>query len=146
MTVKIGRLACVKLGSTVIAEIGSYTLSGYTVDTIDVTAFCDSAKGFIPSMIDPGTVTIAGNYDPQDDTGQKVLEAAVEAGTEYGPDQVKFFLDGGCSAAGYYLTPASGGIIIWTKSKNISNSAAGVATVEFTGKLSGAGLELKYGL
>lgn len=136
MTVKIGRLASVKLGSTTIAEIGSYSLSGYTVDTIDVTAFGDSAKDYIPSMIDAGEVTISGNYDPSDSTGQMVLEAAVEAGTEYGPGEVKFYLD-----QSTYLTPKSGGVIIWTKCKAISVSATGVATIEFTGKLSGAGLE-----
>lgn len=143
MAVKIGRLASVQLLGVVIAEIGSYTLSGYTVDTIDVTAFCDSAKDFIPSMIDPGEITISGNYDPDDTTGQMALEAAVEAGTEYGPGDIRFYLDGACVVGvGSYLTPKTGGVIIWTKSKAISNSAAGVATIEFTGKLSGAGLEL----
>jgi len=144
MSVKIGRLASVELNGNTICEIGSYTLSGYTVDTIDVTAFCDSAKDFIPGMVDPGEITISGNYDPSDTNGQVALEAAVEAGTEYGPDDVKFYLDGQCSGNGWYLTPKSPGVIIWTKSKAISFSASGVGTVEFTGKLSGGGLELLH--
>jgi hypothetical protein len=123
------------IGSYTIAEMGSYTLSGYTVDTIDVTAFGDSAKDFIPSMIDPGEITISGNYDPTDTNGQVALEAAVEAGTEYTTDQFKIYLDGSI-----YLTIDTGGTIIWTKSKAISMDKAGVGTVEFTGKLSGAGL------
>ena len=142
MTVKIGKLASVELNGVVIAEIGSFVLSGYSVDTIDVTAFCDSAKDFIPSMIDPGEITITGNYDTSDLTGQMALETAVEAGTEYGPGEIKFFLDGSCSGVGNYLTVKTGGVIIWTKSKTISTEATGVASVEFTGKLSGAGLEL----
>ena len=144
MSVKIGRLASVVLNGVVVAEIGSYALSGYSVDTIDTTAFCDSAKDFIPSMVDPGEVTISGNYDPTDTTGQIALEAAVEAGTEFGPGEVKFYLDGQCTNNGWYLTPEQGGVIIWTKSKAIAMAATAVGTVEFTGKLSGGGLELLH--
>lgn len=142
MSVKIGKLASVQINGVVIAEIGSFVYTGYTADSIDVTAFCDSAKDYIPSMVDPGEITITGNYDTSDTTGQMALETAVEDGTEYGPGEIKFFLDGSCGATGNYLTPETGGVIIWTKSKTISVSATGVATVEFTGKLSGGGLEL----
>lgn len=144
MTVKIGKLASVELNGVHIAEIGSFNLSGYSVDAIDVTAFCDSAKNYIPSMIDPGDITISGNYDIEDTNGQMALEAAVENGTEYGPGEIKFFLDGECSGQGYYLTPKTGGVIIWTKSKAIGMAVASVGTVEFSGKLSGAGLELLH--
>lgn len=142
MTVKIGKLASVELNGVIIAEIGSFVYSGFTVDQIDVTAFLDTAKDFIPSIIDPGEITITGNYDAADTTGQLALETAVENGTEFGPGELKFRLDGS-GVSGYYLTPETGGVIIWTKSKTISTSATGVATVEFTGKLSGGGLELK---
>jgi hypothetical protein len=144
MAVKIGRLASVELNGNTIAEMSSYTYTGYTADTIDVTAFCDSSKDFVPSLIDPGEITITGNYDYTDTNGQIALEAAVEAGTEYGPDEIKFYLDGQCSGNGYYLTPETGGVIIWTKSKAIGMSAAGVGTIEFTGKLSGGALVLLH--
>jgi len=141
MAVKIGRLASVVLLGNCVLEIGSYSYTGMTVDTIDVTAFCDSAKDFIPGMIDPGEITITGNYDPDDTTGQVALEAAVEAGTEYGPGDVKLYLDGNCTNFGTYLTPQSGATLIWTKSKAIGMTASGVGTVEFTAKLSGGVLE-----
>lgn len=142
MSVKIGKLASVELLGVVIAEIGSFVYSGMSVDVIDVTSFCDSAKDAIPSLIDPGEITITGNYDITDTTGQMLLETAVENGTEYGPGDVKFFLDGACTHTGHYLTVKTGGVIIWTKSKSIGAAVAGVVTVEFSGKLSGAGLEL----
>jgi len=136
MSVRIGKFAKVMLGAVTIAEIGSYTISGITVDTVDITAFGDTAKDFIPTMIDPGDITINGNYDPSDLTGQIALEAAVAAGTEYGAGQVKFYLDGST-----YLTPKGSGKIIFTKSKAISMDKAGVGTVSFSAKLSGDMLE-----
>jgi len=139
MSVKIGRFAKVQLYGNTIAEIGSYTLSGYTVDPIEITAFGDQAKDFIPGMGDPGTMELSGNYDPTDLTGQALLQQACDLGTELGPGDIKFFLD-----ASYYLTPKAGGCIIITKSNAISMDKAGVGTVSFSGKLSGAPLEQLY--
>jgi hypothetical protein len=135
MAVKIGKLAKVTLGAVTVAEIGSYTLSGMAVDAIEITAFGDEAKDFIPGMIDPGDVSIKGNYDPSDATGQIALETACKNGTEYGPGDIRFYLDNTI-----YLTPKTGGTIIITKCKAISMDKAGVGTIEFTGKLSGAPL------
>jgi hypothetical protein len=137
MAVKIGKLASVRLGATTVAEIGSYTLSGFAVDSIETTAFGDEAKDFIPGMGDPGTIEITGNYDPNDYTGQIALEVACKAGTEYGPGEIRFYLD-----ATNYLTPKTGGVIIITKCKALSFDKAGVGTVSFSGKLSGASVEL----
>lgn len=136
MAVKIGKLAKVTLGTTTIAEIGSYTLSGFTVDSIDVTAFGDEAKKAVPSIGDGGEISIKGNYDLSDHTGQLALEAACAAGTEYGPNAIRFYVD-----ADHYITPATGGVIIITKCKSIGMEKSGVATVEFTGKVSGAPLQ-----
>jgi len=132
MAVKIGKLAKVVLNGVTVAEIGSYTLSGLSVDSIETTAFGDEAKDFIPGMVDPGEVTFSGNYDPTDAFGQIALEAACKNGTEYGPGEIRFYLD-----ANTYLTPLTGGVIIITKCKAISMEKSGVGTVEFSGKLSG---------
>jgi hypothetical protein len=136
MSVTIGRFASVKLYNILIAEIGSYTLSGYTVDPIEITAFGDEAKDFIPGMGDPGTMELSGNYDPTDTTGQALLQTACDLGTELGPGDIKFYLN-----STTYLTPKTGGSIIITKSNAISMDKAGVGTVSFSGKLSGAPLE-----
>lgn len=139
MTVSIGRFAKVTLNGATIAELGSFTLSGYTVDPIEVTAFGDDAKDFIPGMGDPGTMELTGSYDPTDTAGQVALQTACDDGTELGPGVIKFFLD-----TINYLTPKTGGVIIITKSNAISMDKAGVGTVSFTGKLSGAALEQLY--
>jgi hypothetical protein len=141
MAVKIGRFAKVVLnidglGNHTIAEIGQYTLSGFTVDPIEVTAFGDEAKDFIPGMGDPGTMEISGNYDPNDAEGQTALETACDNGTELGPGTIKFYLD-----ASTYLTPKTGGCIIITKCKAIAMDKSGVGTISFSGKLSAAALE-----
>lgn len=137
MTVKIGKLAAVKLGAVTVAEIGSFTLSGLSVDSIETTAFGDEAKDFFPGMVDPGEISFSGNYDPTDLTGQIALETACKNGTEYGPGEIRFYLD-----ATTYLTPRTGGVIIITKCKAISMEKSGVGTIEFTGKLSGNTLAL----
>jgi len=144
MAVKIGRFAKVTLnldglGEHTIAEIGSYTLSGFTVDPIEITAFGDEAKDFIPGMGDPGTMEVAGNYDPDDAEGQTALENACDLGTELTAGMIKFWLD-----ASTYLTPKSGGCIIITKCKAIGMDKSGVGTISFSGKLSGASLEQIY--
>jgi len=139
MTVKIGKLAKVTMGAISIAEISSYTLSGMAVDSIETTVFGDEAKDFIPGMIDPGTISFSGNYDPSDTGGQIALETACASGTEYGPNAIRFYLD-----AFYYLTPATGAVIIITKCKAIGMDKAGVGSITFEGKLSGGSLSLVY--
>jgi len=83
-------------------------------------------------MVDPGDVKFAGHYDPTDSTGQIALELACKNGTEFGPGDIRFYLD-----PTTYLTPDTGGVIVITKCKAISMEKSGVATVEFDGKLSG---------
>ncbi len=139
MAVKIGKLAKVTLGTVTIAELGQYTLSGNAVDSIETTAFGDEAKDFFPGMIDPGTISFSGNYDPSDATGQIALETACTNATEYGPGGIRFYLD-----AFWYLTPSTGAVIIITKCKAISMDKAGVGSIAFEGKLSGGSLNLTY--
>jgi len=141
MAVKIGRFASVKLnldglGDHTVLKIGSYTLSGITVDPVDVTAFGENAKNFIPGMVDPGTVELSGFYDPDDAEGQDALQTACENGTELTAGMIKFFVDDST-----YFTPKSGGCVIITKSNAVAMDKAGVGTVSFSGKVSGAVLE-----
>jgi hypothetical protein len=141
MGVKIGRFAKVVLnldglGDHTVAEIGSYTISGMTVDPIEITAFGDDAKDFIPGMVDPGTIELSGFYDPTDTEGQAALQTACDDGTELTAGKIKFFLDGST-----YLTPKGTGCIIITKSNTIATDKAGAGTVSFSGKISGNVLE-----
>lgn len=136
MGVTKGYLAKFVLNGVTIAEIGSYTISGISVDSIEITAFGDEAKDYIPGLVDPGDFTVTGHYDRTNTTGQIVLEAAVAAATEYAAGTVRFYID-----SNTYLTPAAGGIIFFTKSKNIGMDKAGVGTIEFAGKISAACLE-----
>ena len=136
MSVKIGKLAKVVLNGATILGIGSFSFSGFSVDQVEVTAFGDQAKNFIPTIGDAGDVTVTGFYNPDDTTGQIALEAACIAGTELGPGVIKFYID-----TNTYLTPSNLGVIIITKTKAISMDKAGVAQITFSAKLSGGGWE-----
>ena len=141
MAVKIGKLAKVSLNPDGLSEhtvsrIGNYTLSGITVDPVECTAFGDASKAFMPGMVDPGTIEISGYYDPDDAEGQDALQTACENGTELTVGMIKFFVDDST-----YFTPKSGGCIIITKSNAVVMDKAGVGTVSFSGKVSGAVLE-----
>jgi len=141
MSVKVGKFAKVNinldgLGEHTVSRIGTYTLSGITVDPVEYTAFGDTSKAFMPGMVDPGTIEISGYYDPDDVEGQDALQTACENGTELTAGMIKFFLD-----TEYYLTPKGVGCIIITKSNAVAMDKAGVGTVSFSGKVSGAVLE-----
>ena len=76
MATYVGRLAKVTIGTVKIAEMGTWSLDGITMDMIDDSEFGDTFKTFAMGMGDYGTISFSGWWDMSDSTGQKALESA----------------------------------------------------------------------
>jgi len=125
----------VMLGSVTVAEIKEWTLGGFTMGTLETTAFGDTIKTFIPDDTgDPGTISFSGNYDPTDTSGQLALDALCVAGTT----STDLYLYANTST---FWRVGSGGEIITTKGKTITMPRSGLGTVTFEGQVSGAAME-----
>lgn len=134
MSVKVGRLASVKKGTFVVAELGQWSLSGFQRDVLESTAFGDSIKRYEVGLGDYGTISFSGNYDPTDTNGQSVLATACKNATTI--TDLYFYID----AASYWKV--SGGSILLTKCDAVSFDKAGIGTVSFEGRITGGSMVL----
>lgn len=137
MGIRVGRFARVKLGGVTVARMGQYAYGGLTTDSLETTDFASTAKDYVPGLIDPGEVSFSGFYDRTDAAGQIALENAFENAEEYSPGGFRLYIN-----STRYLTMKAGGTAVVTKCKNIGMDKAGVGTVAFTVKFSGAALEV----
>lgn len=130
-----GKGGKVMLGSVVLANITEWSISGFTMGTLETTAFGTTIKTFIADESgDPGTIAFSGNYDPADSTGQAAIDALCTAGTT----ATNLYLYAKPST---FWRVGSGGNIITTKGKAITLPRNGLGTVSFEGKVSGAAME-----
>jgi len=138
-----GRKVRVMYGANTIANIGTFTLSGFTCELLETTSFSDTVKTYIRAGIDDaGDISFSGNYDPGDTNGQAAINAVKT--TDIGFTNLYFYDQYGAGAAGTtysFWRVASGGAIFITKFNNVTLSKNAVGTVDFTGKVSGAALE-----
>ena len=63
-----------------VAEMGSWSISGWTRDMVEHSAFQDTAKRWKPGLLDGGQVQFSGYYDPSNSSGQGKLIAAFTSG------------------------------------------------------------------
>ena len=132
MAVKVGKLAKVTVGASTVSEQGQYSLSGFSRDALDSTAFGDDVKEFTFGVGDGGEITFSGNYDPADTNGQLIIDSACINASVFTGGDLKFYID-----STSYLTVDTGGTILITKCRAVGMDKAGLATVSFTGKISG---------
>ena len=132
MAVKVGKAASVNLAGNKVAEMGTFSISGFTREALEDTEFGDDVKSYLFGIGDGGEVSFSGNYSDTDTTGQDLLNAACSNGSLFGSGQLRFYID-----SVSYWTIGSGGTVLITKCKAISFEKAGIGTIEFTGKLSG---------
>jgi len=108
----MGRYASIKLGSTLVENLGRWTLD-IRMDEIDVSVFGTVWGKKIPGM-QAWTATVEGFYDPADTDGQKVLHDAALAATKI--TTIRFYVDStsywapdqaGDSANGCYISGIS---------------------------------------
>jgi hypothetical protein len=130
-----GRLAKVMYGSTVIAGMGTWQMSGFVPDVQEDTAFGDTVKKWKQAGIgDAGEISFSGNYDPADSNGQVALNALANTDAEL--TNLYFY-----ESTSVFWRVASGGAIVLTKFNNIGFQKNGLATVEFSGKISAKAME-----
>lgn len=130
-----GRLAKVMYGSVVIAGIGTWSMSGFVPDIAEDTAFGDTVKKWKRAGIDDaGSVTFDGLYDPDDTNGQVALNAL--ATNTAGLSNLYFY-----ESTSVFWRVALGGTIVLDKFNVVGMSKSGLATVSFSGKVSGKAME-----
>ena len=130
-----GRLAKVMYGSIVVANIGEWSMSGFVPDIDESTAFGDTVKKWVRAGIDDaGEVAFSGLYDPADTNGQVALNALQ---TVTGGLTNLYFYE----STNVFWRVAAGGEILLTIFQPIKFTKDGLATVAFTGKISGKAME-----
>lgn len=105
----IGRNASVRLAAVKILNLASWDLNMAT-DELDASVFGTGWGAAMPG-IQKWTVAVAGLYDPNDVTGQQIIESAKRNATKL--TTIRFYVDGssyftpdvtGDSDAGAYIT------------------------------------------
>ena len=137
MSLRVGKFAKITVNDNIVAEMGTYTMSGFARDVLEHTSFGDSVKKFVAGHVDGGEISFSGFYDPTDTQGQAVLETICLAGSILPPGYIKVYID-----ATTYFTVAAGGTMFVTKAKGVAMDKSGLATTDFTVKVAGAELEL----
>lgn len=128
-----GKLSKVMYGSVKIAGLSTWTLSGYTAQTLEDTEFGDTIQSFVfGGADDPGSVAFSGNYDSTD-TGQSTFAAACKAGV---PLTNLYFYE----TATKYWAVAPGGQILPTKCDGVTMERNALGKIEFAGKISAAAM------
>jgi hypothetical protein len=144
-----GKITVVEMGSTyqtvhTVAELGTWSISGFNRDMIEYTAFGDTVKKWKPGMLDGGTITFTGFYDGTDSTGQVRLVTALSSGGAIGNStaagkvsKLRLWANDDPSFDGYGFwscTGSAGQIYITTV--DLSQDKNGLGTISFTAKVS----------
>ena len=145
--VKVGKLAKVTVGTWVtqgtyvVAEQGTYSLSGFSRDALDSTSFGDDVKEYTFGLGDAGEVTFSGNYDPTADAAfnavspQEYLRSCCSNGLTMTSGHLRFYID-----STSYMTVGGAGTLLLTKVHAIGFDKAGIGTISFTAKVSGGAI------
>lgn len=134
MSRKVGRNAKITLGTVTVAHMGTWTLSGFSVDILDVMEFGQSYKDFELGLGDYGECTATGYYDPADSTGQILIESACKNMSKV--TDLRLYVDNTSYIAPDITNDSDSGFLI-TKFGPITMNSNGIGTVEFTAKVTG---------
>ena len=141
---KVGRSAKVTLGSYQILGIGTWEISGSTVDELDDSEFGDDWEQYLLGIIKGGSVSFTGLYRVDDTTGQDMIRSAFYYKSDI--TDIRFYVDD----ASYYTpnstTKVGGGlpaetavsVINITSEPSITFDKAGLGQVTFSGRVKGA--------
>jgi len=128
-----GNNAKVAIGANTVVGMGNWSLDGISVDLLETTAFGDTAKQYITGLLDYGTATFAGLYDPSDSTGQGVLISALENNSAI--NSIRLYVDNTS-----YWTPdvtTNSSSAIYITSAKISIDKSGLGQVSFSARCTG---------
>jgi len=138
MALKAGRYGAVKLGTNLVSKMAEWSLDGITTDTIETTAFGDSFKQYMLGLSDYGTLSFRGHYDPDDTTGQKILESALLNASMI--NNIRLYIDNTSYwAPNTNVTSSSGvaGAGMYVTSMKITLTNAGIGSIDFAGRSTG---------
>ena len=130
-----GRLAKVMYGSSLVAGIGTWSMSGFVPDIKEDTAFGDTVMKWKQAGIgDAGTFSFDGNYDPEDTAGQVALNALENTDSEI--TNLYFY-----ESTSVFWRVAAGGALILDKFNAITMSKNDLGKISFSGKVSAKAME-----
>ena len=141
---KVGKDCKVTIGAHTILGLGTWTITGGTYPEIEDLDFDSTDTLTLRGIRTGGTVTFSGNYRVDDTTGQDMIRAAYWASSDL--TTLKFYVDDASYYATNSTTGAGGGLPAETMvshikiltEPSISVDKAGLATIEFAGKIEGA--------
>ncbi len=139
----IGKDCQITVDGARILGIGTWSMSGMSVATLEDTEFLDDHAKFEVGLINSGTIEFSGQHKLADTTGQTVVAAALQAGTKI--TDIKLYANGNSYYTPNSTTAAGGGLpaetmVSWVHIINSSISADknGLVTVSYTAQISGA--------
>jgi len=133
MGFKAGNNAKVTLGSATVVGMGNWKLNGITVDLLESTAFGDSAKQFMTGLVDYGTLSFGGLYDPADTTGQNILISDMLNNSKIG--NIRLHVDNTSYWTPNVTAVSAAGMLM--QSVPIGMDKSGLGTIEFSAKCTG---------
>jgi len=133
MAFKAGNNAKVTLGSNTVVGMGTWKLDGITVDLLETTSFGDTAKQFVTGLLDYGSVSFGGLYDPADTTGQSILVSANINNSKIA--NIRLYIDNTSYWTPNVTVVSAAGMYMQSVSIGIDKSALG--TIDLSGKCTG---------
>jgi hypothetical protein len=145
MAARVGKNCKVTLGSAQVLGIGTWKLSGISLDELDDTEFGATWKSFQFGLKDGGQISFDGFARPEDTTGQEILRTANLEATNITTlrlylDATSYFVP--CQTTGYFSPTNTTGAgtrasYVNITSYDISVDKSGLASISFTAKVSG---------
>ena len=146
MSVRVGKDCKVTLGANTVVAIGNWSIDGQSRQEIESTAFGDEYATYELGIIESGTISFSGHYDPDDTTGQLTLVEAFDAASSltnlflyvdntsrFEPCQTTSYLHPSATdSAGTKLSS------VRITSANASVDKGGLVAIDFTAKVSGS--------
>ena len=133
-----GEFCKVTIGTYKLLGAGTYSISGFTRNTEDVSEFGDDIDVYEFVTANGGTISISDVlYDPTDTTGQVLLDSACLNYSKFGSGGICFFVN-----STSFRTVASGGHLLVTKSHAVEMARNGLGKCSFEAQVSGGAMVL----
>lgn len=135
---------------TMIAEMGSWSISNMSRNMIEVSAFKDTARDYLPGSMNAPTITFQGYWDPTNTTGQKKFWDVYSSGVSIGVKStavniltnLRLWANDSTTHGpkGFWSCTGSTAAEIFFTNVQLSNDKNGVGQVTFTAQVSGGAL------
>ena len=135
MATQSGRLAKVEYNGNKVAGMGTWTLGGFTRETIEEDSWDLDIKKKYFSVGDGGTISFSGLYDAADPNGQQMIDSCCLNSSLTGIT-LRFYVN-----AANYWKPVAGSDILITKCQSITMEKSAMGTIDFEGMMTGGELE-----